>query len=196
MAGFRIKVNEKELVSVSNEDFNILTVQVQGDVLGDELAEIEMHGGYYGEDKPKTHYIWLNGYEVKESDEIEIEFLENLETSTPGKTIEELFPENDEKNETSESMEELFSYLSQQPRKRQGFSIELEHSSGDIKRCLIPPEDYSFMFIIMWKWHAPERASVSLTSNTLEGVAKQKSGTAHARAKLSFGEGVKIRVGT
>jgi hypothetical protein len=48
----------------------------------------------------------------------------------------------------------------------------------------------------MWQWNKPESASVSLTSNTLEGVARQQSGTTHARTRLSFGEGVKIRVGT
>jgi len=46
------------MASVSNEGQNIITVQVQGDNLGDEIAVLDFRVGLYGHGDADTHLIW------------------------------------------------------------------------------------------------------------------------------------------
>jgi len=73
-------------------------------------------------------------------------------------------------------------------------TLELEHSSGTVKRCATNPDEYSFLLSTMWQELKPESASLWLSSNTLEGVRAQRSGTNHARLRMRFGESIKVRV--
>ena len=196
MAGLRIAVNGKQLVSVSTEGLNIVTVQIHGDVIGEELAVINVFGGLYEGKETDSHLIWVSDYEITPSDEVEVTFLDDVETSRPGKTIEELHPESEQQTEPWQPMEEMFKDLAKKPKMRQKFSFELVPSSGGAIHSSTEPNDYMFHFGVMWKWLNPEKAAVSLTSNTLDGIEKRTNGVKHAGVSLHFGQGVKLRVGT
>ena len=93
MAGLIVAINGEPIASVSDAGLNILTVQVHGDVLGDELAALDVYGGLYGQGDADKHLIWVSDHEISAEDEVEIEFAEHVSTSYWGKTIEELHPE-------------------------------------------------------------------------------------------------------
>lgn len=196
MAGFLIKINGKELVSISNEGLNIISVQVQGDLIGQELSVINVFGGYYGDDIKDKHLIWVTDKEICKGDEIEISFLSSLGTSYPGKTIEELYPDRKNEKFESQSMEELFQEIKKQPKIRGKLSFKLVPPSEEVIHSAIGEKDYSFILIAMWKWFKPDVAQISITSNTMEGVVKNEAGTNHARVSLEYGQGVKFSVGT
>jgi hypothetical protein len=196
MAGFRITVNGKQLASVSNEGRNIVTVQIHGDVIGEELAVIDVFGGLYEGNETDSHLIWVNDYEITSGDEVEVTFLDDIGTSHRGKTIEELHPETEQQMGPWQPMEEIFKDLVKKPRLREKFSFELVPSHGELIHSCTGPDEYMFHFTAMWKWTKPEQARVSLTSNTLEGIEKRTDGVKHAGFSLQFGQGVKLRVGT
>ena len=196
MAGFLISVNGKRLASVSNEGLNIFTVQVHGDVLGVEFAEIEVYGGHYGEDEKDKHLIWVSDYEISPRDEVEIVFLKDIATSHQGKTIEELHPESERPMGPWQPIEEIFKDLAKQPRLREEFTFELATPDGEIIHSKTGANEFSFHFSAMWRWLKPDEARVSLTSNTLEGIAKREAGSKHASVTLQYGQGVTLRVGT
>lgn len=196
MTGFRVKINGKELAAISNEGLNILTVQLHGDVIGSELAVIEIFGGHYEGDKADNHLIWVSDYEITSDDEVEIAFSESITTSYPGKTIEELYPEAEKIMGPWQPMGELFQDLAKKPKLRQRFFFELIPPSGEAIYSSTSLEDYSFNLIIMWKWLHPDEAKVTLTSNSLEGIEKRTDGNKHAKMPLQFGEMIKLRVGT
>lgn len=196
MAGFLVTVNGKQLVSVSNEGLNIFTVQIHGDVIGEELATIEVFGGHYGDGESDKHLIWVDDYEITAKDEVEVIFCKNIDTSHPGKTIEELHPEAENQSGPWQPIEEISKDLAKQPRLRDKLTVELVPPHGESIRASTADDEYGFHFIAMWRWLKPEEARVSLTSNSLEGIAKQVAGLKHAGFSLQFGQGVKLRVGT
>jgi len=196
MTGFRVSVNSKEVAAVSTDDLNILSVQIHGDVIGDELAELQVFGGNYNGEETDTHLIWIDGFELHENDEVEVILHESIKSSCRGKTIDELHPETEVLPKENQTIDELFKDLSDKPKKRDGFSIKLHPSSGEPVIYKTSTDDFSFIFSVMWKWLHPEKASVWLTSNTLEGIKERKSGTNHARLSLQYEQGIKLNVGT
>jgi len=196
MAGFQITVNGKQLASVSNEELNILTVQIHGDVIGEELAAVDVYGGNYGNDEADTHLIWVNDHEIRSDDEVSIIFRESVETSHPGKTIKETHPESELKKEPRQSMNELFKSLAKQPQLREKFTFELDAPNTNTIHSSTGSDEYSFSFIAMWKWTQPDEARISLTSNSLGGIKKRTSGVKHAGFSLLYEQGVNFRVRT
>ena len=196
MAGFRVTVNGKQLASVSNERLNIVTVQVHGDVIGEELAVIDVFGGLYEGKESDSHLIWVNDHVITAGDEVEVTFMDDIATSHRGKTIEELHPEAGQQMGPWQPMEEIFKDLVKEPRLREIFHFELAPSHGKIIQSSTGPNEYMFHFSAMWKWTKPDEIKVSLTSNTLEGIEKRTKGEKHAGFSMQFGQGVKLRVST
>lgn len=196
MPGFRVSINGKELVSVSTDGINILCVQVNGDVVGEELAELQVYGGSYRGEEDDTHFIWVNEHKLNENDEIEIILLESVTTSCQGKRIEEIYPKSEESTLANQTLEELFTELSKEPKLRDHFSFKLQSHLGEKIHLKTDGNEYSFNFNVMWKWLHPEKASVWLTSNTLHGIKKQKNGEKHAQLSLQYKQSVKFSVST
>lgn len=196
MAGFKVAVNGMQLAAVASDGFNIITVQVHGDIKGEELATVDVFGGLYEGKETDSHLIWVSDHEVAAGDVVEITFCENLETSHQGKTIEELHPETERQKGPQQSMEELISDIAKMPKQREGVIFELVSPSGEVAQSSLDPEEYSFNFCAMWRWVKPDEARVSLTSNTLEGIERRESGRKHVGYTIQFGQGAKFRVGT
>ena len=196
MAGFQVTINGRQLASVSNEGLNIIQVLVHGDVIGEELATVEIFGGNYGNGESDKHLIWVSDHEISTDDEVEIEFREEVFTSHPGKTIEELHPEAENQDGSRQSMEDLFKELATRPKLREKHTFELVLPDGDLIRTSTGHDGYSFHFGAMWKWTKPDEARVSLSSNTLEKIAKREDGSNHATFKIQFGQCVKLCVGS
>jgi hypothetical protein len=196
MAGFKVAVNGKQLAAVASDGFNIITVQVHGDVKGDELATVDVFGGLYEGKQSDSHLLWVHDHEIKAGEEIEIIFCENIDTSHRGKAIEELHPEVEPEIGPQQSMEELFSDLATMPKRRERFAFELVPPNGEVFHSSTDPEEYGFHLSAMWRWVKPDEARVSLTSNSLDGIKRQESGRKHAGFIMQYGQGVKFRVGT
>ena len=196
MAGFRVNVNGDQLASVSNEELNILAVQIYGDVVGKELATIDVYGGNYGNNEEDTHLIWVKDHEIKSGDEVEIIFHENTATSHLGKPIKEFYPSSELKIEPQQPMDELFNDLWELPRLRDNIAIELDVPNSSTIHSSTGIDEYGFSFIAMWKWTKPDEARISLTSNSLEGIEKREGGKKHAGLSLLFEQGVNFRVRT
>ena len=196
MAGLMVAINGKSLASVSDDGLNIIAVQIHGDVVGEELAVVEVFGGLYGQGAADKHLIWIADHEISQDDEVEITFVEEISTSHEGKTIEELHPESSSSAESGQSMHDLYEELSALPKVRERFTFNLVAPNGEMMRTRTGPDDYSFHLSAMWRWIKPTEARVSLTSNTLEKISKQEDGLDHAAFALQFGQSMKLRIGT
>jgi hypothetical protein len=192
MPGLAVTLNGERLAAVSTDGSNVLSVRVHGDVIGLEFASLDVSGGLYGEGESK-HLSWVHQRELAPGDEIEIELLDEIETSHPGKTIEELFPDEPEPMGPWQPLEQVFEELSREPKVREGFRFRIEGPSGEIE-ATTQPGDHSFGFSVLWNWLHPERVRISLSSNSLEGVAKRAGGTDHANFLLHYGQRVRLRV--
>jgi len=192
--GLAISLNGSELVTISSAGFNILSVRVSGDRISQEFANLDVSGGMYGEEEDQNHLIWEPDRVISAGDEITVTLLENATTSRPGKTIEELYPEDKEPHGPWQPIEQVFQDLAQRPIVRERFTFTVELPSSQSIRAETLPNDHSFGFSVTWVWLHPERARVSLSSNTLEGIAKREEGSTHAEFRLQYGQRVQFRV--
>jgi hypothetical protein len=194
MPGFVVSLNGKRTVAVSTEGLNVLAVRVHGDLTGPEFAFINVSGGYYGDEENKKHLIWVSEREIYSGDEVDVEFQKETSTSAPGKTIEELYPDDETKMGPWQSVEEVFKDLAKKPIVREEFSFRVVPPSGEVINASTEENDHSFGFSILWDWTHPDIAHVSLNSNSLESIENTQGGTKHARFRLQFGECVNLRV--
>lgn len=192
--GLAITLNGAELVTISSEGLNILSVRVFGDRITPEFANLDVSGGLYGEEKDQKHLIWEPDRVISPGDEIAVTLLKNTTTSRPGKTIEELYPEEIESHGPCQPIEQVFQDLARRPIVRERFTFIVTPPSGQSIRAETLPNDHSFGFSVTWVWLHPERARVSLSSNTLEGIAKREGGSNHAELRLQYGQRVQFRV--
>lgn len=189
-----MSINGKPIASVSVDGLNILTTQVHGDVLGEELAALDVHGGLYGQGDADKHLIWVSDHAVSAEDEVEIAFAEDVSTSYRGKTIEELHPESGDQEVSEQSMEGLAKEISARPKLRDGFHFELLPPGGDLVQASTDPDVFSYHLSAMWNWSKPDKARVWLTSNSLEKIVNGEDGTRHAAFALMFGEKLTFRI--
>jgi hypothetical protein len=192
--GLVVRINEKVVASVSSENLNIIAVRIHGDVLSQEIAALDVTGGYYGE--PETrHMLWVADHEISEQDEIEIQFLEVVENSHIGKTIEELHPESpvSEGNELID-MAELAKELEEEPRVRSGFDLHVCASGAEPQVFKVREPDYSFFVSVMWTWESMDSAKLGISSTTIQGIVDRKRGTEYLRGRLGRGHSIRVRV--
>jgi hypothetical protein len=192
--GLAVALNGTELVTVSAEGLNILNVRVHGDRISPDFANLEVSGGRYGESEEQKHLIWESERVISPGDEIAVTLLENASTSAPGKTIDDLYPEDKEPHGPRQPVEAVFHDLAQQPTVREGFAFSITPPSGSRIRAETQPDDHSFGFSVTWVWLHPDRARVSLSSNTLVGIFKREGGSDHAEFRLHYGQRVNFRV--
>lgn len=193
MPGIIISNNGIKLAAVSTEGLNIVSANIVGDILGEELSSIQVHGGLYGVGENDKHLIWLSDVHLQEGDSVNIEFVASIENSHEGKTIEEFFPESGQGPQKQESLEELFNDLSGQAKYRNGFSFTLD--SDDLKIFSSTESNvFSFMCSAMWRWLYPEELKISLSSNSLERIRNREGGISHGELRLKYGQSANLQI--
>ena len=91
-------------------------------------------------------------------------------------------------------MDELFSELSEKPKTREKFLFNLTPPTGEPFQGCTDINDWMFHMNVMWKWLHPDKASVWLTSNSLEGVHNRTDETSHARLSLQLEETLQVNI--
>ncbi len=124
--GLAISLNGTELVTISSDGLNILSVRVFGDRITPEFANLDVSGGLYGGEGDQKHLIWEPDRVISPCDEIAVTLLENATTSRSGKTIEELYPEDKEPHGPWQPIEQVFQDLAQRPIVRERFTFTQE----------------------------------------------------------------------
>jgi hypothetical protein len=195
MPALAVSLNGEQLSVVSTDGLNLLSVRVHGDCIGPEFAVIEFSGGYYGEDKEKSHLIWEDSRGIRPDDEIQVTLLESASTSRPGKTIEDLYSDEEEVVGPFQTIEDHIRSLALKPKARERFTFKVIPPNATAIVATTRLEDHSFGFSVSWAWVHPERAKVSLSSSSLEEIASRRNGAHHTDFVLQYGESVRLRVG-
>jgi hypothetical protein len=194
MPGFSISLNGRNVAVVSTQGLNLLSVRIHGDVVGPEFAALDVSGGNYGEGQENVSLTWVAEQALHPGDQVSITLLDAATSSHAGKTIDELYPEDEQPMGPWPSMELAFQQLATMPKVRTGFRFEVVSSQGDAIRSQTAPNDHLFAFSVLWNWLHPERARVSLSSNSLEQVEKREGGHDHTEFMLQCGQSVSLRV--
>lgn len=195
MAAIAVSVDGIPVATVCTESYDVLTVRVGGTRIDDEFAELDVSGGTYPDQGESTYLTWVNSVALEPGQTIRIALLENGATSHPGKTIDELFPE-EERATTSDfkPTPELFEEIRALPRLRAGYSFRFHATGGKSFTGQTAPEEHGFGFTVLWNSRHPERASVSLHSYTLDGLEQRGPMNDHVREHIHFGQEVSFEL--
>lgn len=195
MPALSVAVDGKHIATVCTDGYDVLSVRISGTRVDENLAELEIAGGSYPEDGESNYLTWVNALPVQPGQSVSISFLENAKSSHPGKTIEELFP--DEKPPQAGDFKptsEIFTELRAMPTLRDGFSFRLESSAGTKFVGQTTAKEHGFGFTVLWNaWH-PERAQVSLHSYTLDSLETRGPMNDHVEERIHYGGDVRFEL--
>ncbi|AUM11214.1 hypothetical protein [Ketobacter alkanivorans] len=184
--------NGVELAAVNTDAFNIMTVNLHGDVSGEEFSTLDFFGGVYGCGDKDCHLLWVNDVDVACTDTIEIRFVDAVTLESKGKTIEEIYTKDDSGDQNTETMEQTFEYLEGLPRARVNFKYKTETSRGDVSIFETSESDWSYHCLAMWQNFKPDKIRVTLTSNELSRIRHQEAGKKLFEHTLHQGDWVKV----
>ena len=196
MPSFIVKLDDNVLATVSCEGFDVATVSVSGTRIEEDFCNLRLSAGRYPEGEESTYLTWLNEHPLKPKQRVSVAFLQDGATSFPGKTIDELFPDEETATPTEEfkSEHELFDELRRKPNLRDRYSFEYHSTTGTAYTGATSAETYGFAFTVLWNWLRPERVSVSLHSFTIDSVEQRQPGSDHVREYLHIGQSATIEI--
>jgi hypothetical protein len=189
-------LNGTLLAQVRTDGFDVMSVEVSGTCIEDEVAELRMAGGKYPEGQESVYLTWIDSVPVKSGDLVQITIQNEGETSHAGKTLAELFPQDAEKIEQTDfrPTAEIFAELRSKKRVRTGFHFDLETSSGTAYAGETMPSEHGFGLTVLWNSHRPARASLSLHSYTIDSLEHRQPMRDHIREYIEPFTSVRFRV--
>ena len=203
MPGFQLKVDGKELVTVSSENLNILSIRVQGDVVGQELASIYVSGGNFGGESEDTYLIWIDDFRLTAPNKLDIQFLEAVSNSKPGRTPKGLHPESDDEKQVpldepdlAQQLKALGEELERRPKTRDSFLLQMRSPNGEAATFKTKQDDFSFSLTAMWRSTRASSASVWLSTATIDSIVQQRDSERLASERLGFNDKIEFTVGT
>jgi len=195
MPAFTVSLDDSVLACVCTDGYDVLSIRVGGTRVDDEFATIDLSAGAYPEGGPSTHLIWLNSVAVLPGQRIEVEMSDRGETTRPGKTIEDLFPDEEPSSPVDfKPTSEIFAELRRLPSLRDGYTFEVTSPTGEVHRTSSTPDEHGFGFTVLWNSYQPERASVSLHTYTIDSVEQRSPGSDHLREYFKPTQTVAIKI--
>jgi hypothetical protein len=191
MAALSVALNGKFLVSVGTEGLDIVDVGVHGDRLGPEPANLGVRGGSYPEGGQSRYFIWEDERPLQPGDTISVTFSQEGNSSRPGQTVEELYPEEaPTPPQPFPSVDEVLKELTQRPKQFDHLSFRLVAPNSAITEGGTAVDEHGFAFSVLWNSHRSGSARVSLHTYSLEYLAKRREANYHADMRLQYGQGV------
>ncbi len=197
MPALRLLIDDLPILTVSSEGLDLVDVRVSATKVEPEVAAVEVHGGNFGSSDASRFLFWLEHQSLEPGQRVSVEFLADGESSWPGKTVEELYPESENEPEEPETpclpRDEMLDQLALRPKAHERLSCTASLPTGT-SRVVLADEEHGYAFGVSWHSHRPERARVSLHSYTIESLRRKENGTYHVQSALNFGQSACIEV--
>jgi hypothetical protein len=197
MPAISVLVDGALMARVRTDGLNILAVHVGGTKSGEAFATVVFSGGKYPNSGESVHLLWLNELALHPGQCVRIEVSEQGDTTYPGKTIEELFPDDlpiDKDQPMPSSREELVREARLRPHQREHFTLTLQSSSGCSTIAKVDTDEHGFGANFVWNWVHPERIRASLDTYSLEQLVSEDGPNYHFQECLYPDAWVEVKV--
>lgn len=189
MPGITIHLDDKHLATIDLTGLEVFTVSAHGALDQDPRASLDVSGGTYSTTDAAGHWIWIAEMPVRPEQVVKVCFVEECEGGQRGKTIQELFPDEEPCTQTDFSITpEMAEQIRALPRLHDKFSVRAETSRGPRAAAQSDERNTSFTFRVGWDWTRPHQARVSLGTHCLENILERTLGTEQLRDILAFGD--------
>lgn len=184
------------LAAVPCDGFDVVTARISGTRIDEDFVNIGVTGGSYPDEGESTYLTWVNEVALKPGQQVHITLLETGVASHAGKTLEELFPEEELEAAPDDfkPTHEMFEELRARPKLREGYAFLYHSTLGTQCTGRTRPEDHGIAFSALWNCHRPERIGVSINTYTIDSVEQRNSGTDHVREYLQIGQSATVQI--
>ena len=190
-----VEIDGRTVAAVRCDDFHVVNARVSGSLVEPQFATVELTASTHPEVGEGTYLLWLNELELRPSQAVTFKFLANGELFGTGRTIDELHPEQDDaKGDPEMSIEECFLQLRARPNLRAGYSFLASTPPLPGQPSSTVPGEYSFSFSSLWNWLRQDRASISLSTWTIDSVEFNTPSREHFREYINPGQAATLRV--
>jgi hypothetical protein len=190
-----VQVDKRTVAAVCCDDFHVVNARVSGSLVERQFATLELSASTHPEVGEGVYLLWLNELELQPGQVVTFQLLSEGQTIGTGRTIDELHPESDEVGSDPEkSIEECFRELRARPNLRAGYSFLASTPAVAKQASSTVTGEYSFSFGALWNWLRTERASVSLSTCTIDSVEFNTPSREHFREYIGPGQAATLRV--
>lgn len=195
MPALEISVDGISVVTVNTDGLDVLGINVGGTKIDEELASLNVSGGSYPEGGQPAPLTWVASSPLCAGQAVSVVFHEQGSSTQPGKTIEELFPDQLPVEQTDFTRTvEMFKELRAKPKVREKFNLQLVSSSGTSFVGETSSAEHGFGFSVLWNSFHPERARVSLHAYTLDSLESRGPLNNLFEEKLAYGGSVELHI--
>jgi hypothetical protein len=196
MPRLTVTLDGEHLATVPCDGFDVVTARISGTRIDEDFANIGVTGGSYPDEGESTYLTWVNELALRPGQQIHVTLLEAGTASHAGKTLEELFPE-EEFEATPDKFKpthEMFDELRARPKLREGYAFHYHSTLGTQCTGRTGPEDHGVAFSVLWNSHCPECIGISINTYTIDSIEQRTSGTDHVREYLQIGQSATFQV--
>jgi hypothetical protein len=188
MPAISIQLDLVQLAMINLEGMEVVDVSVHGALERHPKATLDAHGGNYSEGGC-GQLIWVAEQPLQQGQVLKVTLIESCDAWDQGKTIDELFPDEEPCTQTDFTIsEEMAAEIRARPNLHEAFSVHVKTSHGQRAETVSDPLNSNFSFSVMWNFTQPTQVRVRLNTHCLDDVVARKAGTNHLTATLTFGD--------
>lgn len=194
MSSISIEVNGRSIATISLAGMEVVDVSVHGALDREQKATLSAMGGNYSEGGC-GHLIWIDDRRLLPGEVLSVRLNEACDIATRGKTIAELYPDEDPSIKPDFSIsDEMATEIRARPRLHEGFIVQAETSLGQQEKATSDDLNTDFTFSVLWNRFRPDQVRVRLATYCLDDVLARTGGTEYLKTALSIGDNVTFLV--
>lgn len=188
MSSLCVELDGTRLTTISLADGDIVHVSVHGALDRNPKAVLDAAGGNYGPGG-RGYLIWVSELPMQAGAVLKVTLHEACENPDEGKTIQELFPDDEPCTQTDFTLnDEMVAEIRARPQLHQAFSVQASTSRGGQAMAESDVHNTNFTFRVGWDYTCPGQARVHLATHCLDDIVARRLGTSHLQVLLSFGD--------
>lgn len=192
MASITIEVNGRDIATISLAEMEVVDVSVHGALDREQKAMLSAMGGNYSEGGC-GHLIWIADRSLLPGEVLSVRFNETCDIATQGKTIDELYPDEEPSTEADFAISDVMAAeIRARPRLHEGFIVQVETSLAQQAQATSDDRNTDFNFSFLWNRFQPDQVRVRLATYCLDDVLARTGGKEQLNSTLSVGDKVEF----
>jgi hypothetical protein len=195
MPSVAVEVDSTPLATIRCDEFHVVSIRVSSTRIEETFATLEMTASTHPETGESTYLMWVHDYTLLPGQVVTVRVMDEGETTGEGRSIDDLYPDEDSGDvQEPKSEAECFQELRAMPKVRAGYTFTLNSPAHPSYRGATQPDEHGFIFNLLWNWVRPNRASVFLSSYTIDSVEKRTPSREHTHEYIQAGQSATFRV--
>lgn len=191
MPAISITVDHIVLATISTQNYDMITVRVNGGAVDDEFLVLEAAASKHPKEGESTYHLFIPAFVLRPGQQVKVAMLKNGENSHHGKTIDEVFPEAESTSDDDvEPMNVIAEKLEDRPRRREKYAFSIESSSGARVVGDTVPQMHIFALSAVWHTWTPDSTRISLYSRTIDGLEQKTAANSYFEEKMQMGDAI------